>query len=205
MPNLCLAASLRLMLVVSSSFMAISPAWGQIFSGGPSDGSRVFGYSTRGLIDLEESTNFPDSREHVPAGPATISSDMLRHPLTSRARKRLQKALHLSELGNHVAAIQELRETMVKEPSSAPYTQNFLGVELVENQQFAEARTSFEEAVRLLPHESINHSNLGFTLAVAGELKSAEQEARKAIQLDPGNSRAKYLLDLLHTRRTKKR
>jgi len=205
MPNLCLAASLRLAVVVSCSLMIVSPAWGQMFSGGPNNGNRGFGYPTQELLDLERSVSFPDSREHVPAGPATISSDMLRHPLTSKARRRLLKALHLSELGNHAAAIQELRETLLKEPSSAPYAENFLGVELVENQQFAEARTSFEEAVRLMPHESINHSNLGFTLAVAGELNSAEQEARKAIQLDPGNSRAKYLLNLLHTRRTQKR
>jgi Flp pilus assembly protein TadD len=112
----------------------------------------------------------------------------------------------LSEIGEHPAAIKELRETLVKEPSSAPYAQNLLGVEYVENSQFDEARSSFAEAVRLMPHESVNHSNLGFSLAVAGDFNSAEQEARTAIQLDPANSRAKTLLDLiLHARRTKKR
>jgi Flp pilus assembly protein TadD len=166
----------------------------------------VFGYSSRGLIELEESmSSFPDSRDHVPAGPATVSSDALRHPLTSKARRRLEKALHLSELGEHPAAIKELRETLEKEPSSAPYAQNLLGVEYVQNQQFAEARTSFEEAVRLMPHESVNHSNLGFSLAVAGELNSAEKEVRTAIQLDPDNSRAKTLLELLlHAHTAKK-
>jgi Flp pilus assembly protein TadD len=104
------------------------------------------------------------------------------------------------------AAIEELRETLVKEPSSAPYAQNLLGVEYIEDGHFAEARSSFEEAVRLMPHESVNHSNLGYSLAAASDLKSAEQEARTAIQLDAANSRAKTLLELiLHARRTKKR
>jgi len=206
MPNVSLAAGIRVTALISCSWIAIAPVAGQVFSGGPTDGSRIFGYPTLEFLDIQGSTSFPDSREHVPAGPATVSSDVLRHPLTSRARKRLVKALHLSELGNHAAAIQELREALLKEPSSAPYAQNLLGVELVENLQFAEARSSFEEAVRLMPHESINHSNLGFSLAVTGDLNSAEDEARKAIQLDPGNSRAKRLLDLLlHARRSKKR
>jgi Flp pilus assembly protein TadD len=158
------------------------------------------------LREFEEMSILHDSRQHTPAGPATVSADVLRHPLNTKVRRRLAKALHLSELGEHPAAIRELRETLVKEPSSAPYAQNLLGVEYAENSQFAEARISFEEAVRLMPHESVNHSNLGFSLAVAGDWNSAEQEARTAIQLDATNTRAKTLLELiLHTRRAKKR
>ena len=126
------------------------------------------------------------------------------HPLSAKARRHLVKALHLAEAGEHPAAIKELRETLVKEPSSAPYAQNLLGVEYVQNQQFAEARNSFEEAARLMPHESVNHSNLGVSLAVAGNWNSAEQEARKALELDPDNSKAKSLLDLAMSRKLKK-
>jgi tetratricopeptide (TPR) repeat protein len=205
MPNVSLATGFGVAALITFSWIANAPVSGQTFSGNAFDQNRVFGYSSRGLIELEESRSFPDSREHTPVGPATVSSDVLRHPLSSKARKSLLKALHLSELGNHTAAIQELRQTLVKEPSSAGYAQNILGVELVQNQQFAEARSSFEEAVRLMPHESVNHSNLGFTLAVAGDLNSAEQEVRTAIQLDPDNTRAKTLLELiLHGRKAKK-
>ena len=205
MPNVSLATSFRVAAMISFFWISSASLWGQSFSGNPFDQSRVFGYSSRGLIELDESmSSFPDSRDRVPAGPATVSSDVLRHPLTSRARRRLEKALHLSGLGKHPAAIQELRETLVKEPSSAPYAQSLLGVEYAENQQFAEARTSFEEAVRLMPHESVNHSNLGFALAVAGDWNSAEQEARTAIQLDPANTSAKTLLELIRGRKAKK-
>lgn len=175
MPNVYPAAGFRATAVISFSLIANAiasvPATGQAFSNNPFDQNRIFGYSSRGLIELEESTpSFPDSREHVPAGPATVSSEVLRHPLTSKARRGLQRALHLAELGKHPAAIKELRETLVNEPSSAPYAQNLLGVEYIENQQFDEARSSFEEAVRLMPRESVNHSNLGYSLAAAGEL-----------------------------------
>jgi tetratricopeptide (TPR) repeat protein len=207
MPNVSLATGFRVAAMISFCWIASAPLSGQVYSGNPYDQSRVFGYSSRGLLELEESmSSFPDPRAHVPSGPATVSSDVLRHPLSAKARRHLQKALHLSEIGEHPAAIKELRETLVKEPSSAPYAQNLLGVEYVENSQFDEARNSFEQAVRLMPHESVNHSNLGFTLAVAGDWNSAEQEARTAIQLDSANTRAKTLLDLvLHSRKPKKR
>jgi len=211
MPNVSLAAGFRVAALISFSWIANAiatpPVAGQTFSNSPYDQNREFGYLSRGLIELEESmVSSPDSRPQVPSGPATISSDILRHPLTSKARRRMLKALHLAELGKHSAAIQELREMLVKEPSSAPYAQNLLGIEYVENQQFAEARSSFEEAVRLMPHESANHSNLGYSLAVAGDWNSAQAEARRAIELDPANTRAKSLLDLLrHAPTTQKR
>jgi tetratricopeptide (TPR) repeat protein len=206
MPNVSLAAGFRVAALISFSLIAHVSASGQTYSGNSYDLNRVFGYSSRGVLEIEEyNSTMPDAWVHAPTGPATVSSDVLRHPLTSRARRRLQKALHLADLGKHPAAIEALRETLVKEPSAAPYTHNLLGVEYAENGQFAEARSSFEEAVRLMPHESVNHSNLGFSLAVAGDWNSAEQEARTAIQLDPANSRAKTLLDLVRGRKTKKR
>jgi Flp pilus assembly protein TadD len=78
-------------------------------------------------------------------------------------------------------------------------------VEYVQNQQFAEARNSFEEAVRLMPHESVNHANLGYSLAVDGDWNSAEQEVRTALQLDPANAKAKTLLEIIRRRKSKKR
>jgi tetratricopeptide (TPR) repeat protein len=193
------AAGLGLTMLVS--FMTNIPAWGQ-FPDDPRDATRAQGYSTLGLPEFSDSVaRSRDFIEHTPRYPATISADVLMHPLSAKARRRLVKAVHLAKLGEHPAAIKELRETLVKEPSSAPYAQNLLGVEYVQNQQFAEARNSFEEAVRLMPHESANHSNLGVSLAVAGDWNSAEQEARKALELDPDNPKAKSLLDLAMSRK----
>lgn len=193
------AARLSLAMLVLST--TNTPAWGQ-FPDDPHDASRAQGYSSLALREFSDSVaRSRDFIQRTPSGPATISKDVLMHPLPAKARRRLVKAINLAKLGEHSAAIKELRETLVKEPSSARYAQNILGVEYVQNQQFAEARNSFEEAVRLMPRESVNHSNLGFSLAVAGDWKSADQEARKALELDPNNANAKSLLDLAMSRK----
>ena len=193
------AAGLGLVMLVS--FMTNSPAWGQ-FPDDPHGATRAQGYSSLELLEFSDFlARSRDFIERTPAYPATISKDVLMHPLSAKARRRLVKAINLAKLGEHPAAIKELRETLLKEPSSAPYAQNLLGVEYVQNQQFAEARNSFEEAVRLMPHESVNHSNLGVSLAVAGDWNSADQEARKALELDPNNASAKTLLDLAISRK----
>jgi tetratricopeptide (TPR) repeat protein len=191
----------RLGLAMLVSLMASTPAWGQ-FPDDPHDAIRPQGYSSLELLEFGDFfARSQDFIERTPNDPATISKDALMHPLSAKARRRLVKALHLAKLGEHPAAIKELRETLLTEPSSAPYAQNLLGVEYVQNQQFAEARNSFEEAVRLMPHESVNHSNLGVSLAVAGDWNSADQEARKALELDPNNASAKSLLDLAMSRK----
>jgi tetratricopeptide (TPR) repeat protein len=188
-------------LAMLVSIMTSTPAWGQ-FLDDPHDATRAQGYSSLELLEFSDLVaRSQDFIERTPSGPATISKDALMHPLSVKARRRLVKALHLAKLGEHPAAIKELRETLLKEPSSAPYAQNLLGVEYVQNQQFAEARSSFDEAVRLMPHESANHSNLGVSLAFAGDWNSADQEARKALELDPNNASAKSLLDLAMSRK----
>lgn len=149
-------------------------------------------------------SSFPQSPQLAPAHPATVSTDVLRHPLSSKARRLLDKAMHLTDLGNHTAAIEGLQEALAKYPSDAPYAHNLLGLEYIETGRFTDAKNSFEEAVRLMPHESVNHSNFGLSLAIVGEWDSAELEVRKAIQLDRANSKAKLILEaLLLRKRTK--
>ncbi len=182
------------------SLVMMTPAWGQ-FPDDPHDAYRPQGYSSLGLREFNDSVvRSKDSMDLIPSYPATISKDVLMHPLSAGARRRLVKARQLARLGEHQAAIKELRETLVKEPSSAPYAQSLLGVEYVQNHQFAEARISFEEALHLMPHESVSHSNMAASLAAAGDWISAEQEARKALELDPENSNAKSLLNLAMSR-----
>ena len=86
----------------------------------------------------------------------------------------------LADLGNHTAAIEGLQEALAKYPSDAPYAHNLLGLEYIETGRFTDAKNSFEEAVRLMPHESVNHSNFGLSLAIVGEWDSAELEVRKS-------------------------
>jgi len=202
--------SLRLTILISFLVIGKVPAHGQGLPGNPfqTTKNRPVSHSPGGAFGLEDGTpaDFSQSRQAVApdaAAPATVSSDMQRHPLTSKARRLLMKAMHHADFGNHPAAIQGLHETVAKDPSSAPYVDNLLGMEYMLTSQFKEAKSSFEEAVRLMPHESINHSNLGLSLAYVGELDSAEREERQALQLDRANARAKSILEtLLRRKRT---
>ena len=137
------------------------------------------------------------ARPQSPAG--TVSVDLLRYPLSGKARHLLQKALHSMETGDDAAAIQQLQEAMAKYPSSAAYAQSLLGPEYLKTNQIPEAIDSLEQAVNLLPHDAINHTNFGLSLVSAGKLDRAKKELHRALELDPHNRTANRLLAALST------
>jgi tetratricopeptide (TPR) repeat protein len=163
-------------------------------------GDRPAGYADFKWELPSRETKSPEPPPPAVARPATISTDVLRHPPSLKARRLLQKAIHLSELGNYPAAIQGFQEALAKEPSAAPYAHNLLGLEYLRISEFAKAKDSFEEAVRLMPRESINHANLALTLAWVGDWESAEREVHEALNLDHANSRAKSIQGLITAR-----
>lgn len=199
MPNVCLVVCLAVLF----SFCGIggAPVWGQVRFGNaahPYDPSRNrFGYP-----DWDPVPILPPSAQPAPVGPATVSSDMLRHPPSAKARRLFGKAMRQAKLGNHPAAIEGLREALIKCPADAPYTENLLGLEYIEIRRLTDAKDSFEEAARMMPRESSNHSNFGLSLAMLGEWDSAEKEVRKALELDRTNDKAKEILQavLIHKR-----
>ena len=207
MPNVCMAAGVRLAVLTGVVCLGGAPAWGQIHYGNPYDasmGRSPFGAPWGARESLEAISSFPEREPEVKSGPSTISTDVLRHPLSSKARRLFEKAMHFAELGNHHAAIAGLRDTLAKCPADAPYADSLLGLEYFEVQEYAQAKASFSEAARLMPHESSNHSNLGLSLAIVGEWDSAEQEERKALQLDKSNDKAKLILEALLVRKRNK-
>src|SRR5258706_9022821 len=88
-------------LAMLVSFMTNTPAWGQ-FPDDPHDGTRLQGYSSLALSEFSDSVaRSRDFIEHTPSGPATISKDVLMHPLSAKARRRLVKAVRLAQLWGH--------------------------------------------------------------------------------------------------------
>ena len=203
MPNGRFTAGVRLVLrsalLVSSLLVTNVPLRGQLYYGNPYDSAvgltRPFGYSVggpRGTIE-DAIAGFPPT---PPIGPVeTVSSDVLRNPISSKARGMLQRAMHHAELGDHSVAIEALRDTLVKQPAAAPYVHSLLGIEYLETHRLAAALTAFGEAVRLMPHDSGAHSNFGLSLAASGQLDRAEGELRKALALDHTNAKAKAILE----------
>jgi Flp pilus assembly protein TadD len=130
-------------------------------------------------------------------GPAVVSVDLLRHPITAKVRKLILSAMDKMESGDHDAAIQQLLEMLAKYPDSAPYIHNLLGVEYVKTDQFEAAIKSFEQAVSLLPHDAMTHYNFGLALVCAGDYNRATQEVQRALELDPTNARMQARLSSL--------
>jgi Flp pilus assembly protein TadD len=130
-------------------------------------------------------------------GPAVVSVDLLRHPISAKVRPLLLRAIETTESGDHEAAIAQLRETLAKYPDSGAYVYNLLGVAYVKTDRFETAVRSFEQAVLLLPHDAMTHYNFGLALICAEDYDRATQEVRRALELDPKNPRMQARLNAL--------
>jgi tetratricopeptide (TPR) repeat protein len=126
-----------------------------------------------------------------------ISVELLRYPISEKARRMLQRALAAMDSGNHEAAIGQLTETLAKYPESAAYADSLLGIEYLKTDHFTAAVDSLEKAVSLLPHDAVNRYNLGLSLACAGDYERSEQEVRRALEIDPKNATMQAFLNAL--------
>jgi Flp pilus assembly protein TadD len=127
----------------------------------------------------------------------TISAELLKQPLSRKAKQILGKAQLAADAGDHMHAIALLETARAKYPESAAWTQSMLGVEYLKTRQFAAAVISLEQAVAMLPRDAVDRSNLGFALASTGEYDRAERELRCAIVLDRADLKTKQLLDVV--------
>jgi len=121
-------------------------------------------------------------------GSAVIPIDVLRHPISAKARNMLLRAMAKIDSGEHEPAIAQLQETLRRYPDSAPYVQDLLGVEYVKTDRYDDAIRSFDQAIVLLPHDAMTHYNFGLALICAGDYTRATTEMRRAVDLDPENS-----------------
>ena len=175
MPKGSLAAGVRLVARVSILSIATSPLWAQ------GTGSNFF----------------PTLPQISPAASHQISVDILRNPLPDKVLAKLEKAMKPAQMGNHQQAIEDLKGLLREHPKAAPYIYNLLGIEYEAVHQVAPAVASFEETLRVMPHLSANHYNLGVSLLDAGDVDRAEQELHTAVDLDPANVKAKRVLAAL--------
>jgi Flp pilus assembly protein TadD len=134
-----------------------------------------------------------------PGAGQTVSADLLRHPISHKTRGMLRRAVDRMRSGKHQEAIQQLEHILATDPSSAAYVHGLLGFEYMQTDQFAAAVRSFETAVALLPHDAINRTNFGVSLLAVGDYKRAEEETRRAQELEPNNPDIQRFLDALLT------
>jgi len=127
----------------------------------------------------------------------TVSADILRHPISEKARKMLRKASETMQAGSHQAAIEQLLDVLSKYPESAAFAHSLLGVEYMRTEQFRAAADSLERAAAMLPHDAVNRYNFGLSLVCSGDYERGEREVRRALQMDPNNRTMKAFFGVL--------
>jgi len=144
--------------------------------------------------------HMPDPPASEPAGtisPAgTVSVEQLQHPLSRKGASLIRKAQNYAAMGDHGKAIAEL-QLALKERSAIPYAHSLLGSEYLRINQFPAAIEALEQAVKLLPRNAANHSNLGYALFLVGYAERAEQEVRRALELDRNNQTTRHVLSII--------
>jgi len=136
----------------------------------------------------------PEPQIPEPAG--AVSVEQLQHPLSRKGEKLILQAKNFAAKGDHGKAIAEL-QLALKERSAIPYAYSLLGSEYLKSGQVPDAIDSLEQAVKLLPRNVINHSNLGYALYLRGELERAEKEVRQALDIDRNNKTTRFVLGLV--------
>jgi tetratricopeptide (TPR) repeat protein len=177
-------------------FTAVS-LWGQIPKIPPFAAQAHAEDSPDTLANNEIFYNNPHGLEPQASEPAgTISVEQLQHPLSRKGASLLLKAKNFAALGDHDKAIAEL-QLALKERSAIPYAHSLLGSEYLTVNQASAAIEALEQAVKLLPRNAANHSNLGYALFLVGFAERAEQEVRRALELDRDNQMTRHVLSII--------
>ena len=176
--------------------LAAVSAWGQVTGHTPP--TRVL-YDTprlQGTVSEEDFLNQTGFEMRSQSPPATVSADQLRYQVSRKGAKMIEQALRHSRAGEHTKAIADL-QLALHEPSAAPYAHSLLGSEYLRIGQVPAAVKELEQAVRLLPHDVANHSNLGYALYLGGQKDRGKQEVRQALALDSHNPQTRYVLGIV--------
>ena len=164
--------------------------WANISQANPASGRGLASNTADPTQDLRA---FEPAPEPTPAsGNQTVSVDELRHPLSRKGQKLIDKIEKELQAGDRSSAMEELN-LAVKEPSAAPYAHNILGVEYLKVHKVSEAVDELAQAIALMPGFAAGHSNLGYALCLNGQSEQGFQEIEQALNLDRSSLRAHFL------------
>jgi tetratricopeptide (TPR) repeat protein len=108
----------------------------------------------------------------------------------------------LAQSGRRAEAIADFRRAIALGPKSFWNGHYALGEELAFGGRTTEARSEFEEVVRLKPLFAPAHLNLGVALVKQGRLEDAQAEFEEVIRLQPENKAARnYLSQIQNAKR----
>lgn len=97
--------------------------------------------------------------------------------------------------GNDIEAILALEQIVKKkEYASDAEAVNYLGLAYQNSLDDKKARKMFEKAVKLKPANSVYRANLAYSYLLAKQLNKSQNQAEKALQLDPSNASALFVI-----------
>jgi tetratricopeptide (TPR) repeat protein len=142
-------------------------------------------------------------------GKGAVSVTALRQPLSEKGRKLLEQAEAQTRKSDRAAADKTLERALALK-DARPLALLMLGTARLneylhsgDSKTLDLALTALEEAVPQLPGEANGHSNLALALYSKGEDGKALSEAKKALQLDPGAVKTRYVIGIVLLRQGK--
>ncbi len=138
----------------------------------------------------------PDWPQPQLAGPPSgfVSLRELQHPISKKAFRAAYEAQQFSQAHNSAKAIEKLKKAVHIDPSYRDAHSN-LGVEYARARRFADARAEFQKALDIGQPAAPIYANLALTLIAAGEIREAQDLARKALELNPDNPVARRIAE----------
>ena len=108
----------------------------------------------------------------------------------------VEEATEMLLEGDHHEALIKLRDVIKADPKNS-YAYFYAGTALFEIGQFEAAATAYRAAVRLAPRYLAARVGLSHALRILEEHRAAMTEARKALEIAPGDGDALYALGLV--------
>jgi len=128
---------------------------------------------------LAEQGKLADAVEHY-----RRAVEAARGPAHIRALCHVNLAQVLGKLGDHDAAVRELRHALRLSPTCTEARRALAG-EFAEQERYGDAEAEFREALRVNPRDDVAHNGLGAVLATQGRLPEAIEHFQQALRIAP--------------------
>jgi Tfp pilus assembly protein PilF len=145
----------------------------------------------------------PEKPQERPTG-QTISVRQLRHKIPREAAREFQRAVKLSQAGEHAKAATELEAAVRRDPELSS-AEDRLGIEYLYLGRWDDAELAFRRTVDLEPSWWLAHYNLALLLYSKGDFGGAENNMRRALLLSGENAQVHLALGAMLVKREETR
>lgn len=123
---------------------------------------------------------------------------------TLSAEGELARVVQLIHEGKRDEALKQIKG-IVKNDESNAEARYYLGIVYLQLNDFKKARSAFQSAIKLQPSLAANaHAQFAYSQVLRNNLKIAEPEARKALEIDPYNVDALYTMAFVNVRKAER-